>query len=384
MQAPAIPEHERQRLDGLRRLAILDSTAEERFDRITRMARNMFEVPISLISLVDEERQWFKSRCGLDAQETPRDVSFCGHAILGEEIFVVEDATRDPRFADNPLVLGDPHIRFYAGTPLHIAGGYKVGTLCLIDRRPRQLDERQRALLMDLAGMVEHELAAIQLAILDELTGITNRRGFIMLGQKCLQLSHRQGREASLLFLDLDRFKEINDTLGHEVGDDALRQVALLLSRVFRNADIFARLGGDEFVVLLPGIGSALVSRVLARFEKALATFNREQGKPYQLFCSTGVAHYDPLLPPDLELLLQQADKQMYDRKKGTSSALFSPVLAGRRCDSRPGDGGDRHSGSNSDQDSGHRNSGGNSHRGDGGHRNSDSNGPHDSGSSRQ
>ena len=248
--------------------------------------------------------------------ETPRDVSFCGHAILGEEIFVVEDATRDPRFADNPLVLGDPHIRFYAGTPLHIAGGYKVGTLCLIDRRPRQLDERQRALLMDLAGMVEHELAAIQLAILDELTGITNRRGFIMLGQKCLQLSHRQGREASLLFLDLDRFKEINDTLGHEVGDDALRQVALLLSRVFRNADIFARLGGDEFVVLLPGIGSALVSRVLARFEKALATFNREQGKPYQLFCSTGIAHYDPLLPPDLELLLQQADKQMYDRKK--------------------------------------------------------------------
>lgn len=384
MQAPAIPEHERQRLDGLRRLAILDSTAEERFDRITRMARNMFEVPISLISLVDEERQWFKSRCGLDAQETPRDVSFCGHAILGEEIFVVEDATRDPRFADNPLVLGDPHIRFYAGTPLHIAGGYKVGTLCLIDRRPRQLDERQRALLMDLAGMVEHELAAIQLAILDELTGITNRRGFIMLGQKCLQLSHRQGREASLLFLDLDRFKEINDTLGHEVGDDALRQVALLLSRVFRNADIFARLGGDEFVVLLPGIGSALVSRVLARFEKALATFNREQGKPYQLFCSTGIAHYDPQLPPDLELLLQQADKQMYDRKKGTSSALFSPALAGRRCDSRPGDGGDRHSGSNSDQDSGHRNSGGNSHRGDGGHRNSDSNGPHDSGSSRQ
>lgn len=100
------------------------------------------------------------------------------------------------------------------------------------------------------------------------------------------------------------------------MGDDALRQVALLLSRVFRNADIFARLDGDEFVVLLPGIGSALVSRVLARFEKALATFNREQGKPYQLFCSTGVAHYDPLLPPDLELLLQQADKQMYDRKK--------------------------------------------------------------------
>ncbi|MGY3886238.1 sensor domain-containing diguanylate cyclase [Aeromonas aquatica] len=317
MQAPAIPDYERQRLDALRRLAILDSSAEERFDRITRMARNMFEVPISLISLVDEERQWFKSRCGLDAQETPRDISFCGHAILGEEIFVVEDAARDPRFADNPLVLGAPHIRFYAGSPLHIAGGYKVGTLCLIDRQPRQLDARERSLLTDLAGMVEHELAAIQLAILDELTGITNRRGFIMLGQKCLQLSHRQGREASLLFLDLNRFKEINDTLGHEAGDDALRQMAVLLSRVFRNADIFARLGGDEFVVLLPGIGPELVSRVLVRFDEALASFNREAGKPYRLTCSTGVAHYDPALPPELELLLQQADKQMYHRKKG-------------------------------------------------------------------
>ncbi len=317
MQAPAIPDYERQRLDALRRLAILDSSAEERFDRITRMARNLFEVPISLISLVDEERQWFKSRCGLDAQETPRDISFCGHAILGEEIFVVEDTALDLRFADNPLVLGDPYIRFYAGSPLQLAGGHKVGTLCLIDRRPRLLDERQKSLLADLAGMVEHELAAIQLAILDELTGITNRRGFIMLGQKCLQLSHRQGQEASLLFLDLNRFKEINDTLGHEVGDDALRQMAALLSRVFRNADIFARLGGDEFVVLLPGIGPELVSRVLVRFDEALASFNREAGKPYLLTCSTGVAHYDPALPPELELLLQQADKQMYDHKKG-------------------------------------------------------------------
>lgn len=317
MQAPPIPEYEQQRLDGLRRLAILDTAAEERFDRITRMARNMFEVPISLISLVDEERQWFKSRCGLDAQETPRGISFCGHAILGEGIFVVEDATRDPRFYDNPLVLGEPYIRFYAGCPLQIAGGYQVGTLCLIDRKPRHLDERQQSLLMDLASMVEHELAAIQLAILDELTGITNRRGFVMLGQKCLQLSHRQGREASLLFLDLNRFKEINDSLGHEVGDDALRQMARLLCKVFRNADIFARLGGDEFVVLLPDIGPGMVPGVLARFDEALAQFNLEAGKPYRLACSTGVAHYDPAMPPELELLLMQADRQMYNHKRG-------------------------------------------------------------------
>ena len=144
MQTPATPDNERLRLDALRRMAILDTSAEERFDRITRIARNMFDVPISLVSLVDEDRQWFKSCCGLSVPETPRDISFCGHAILGDDLFVVEDATRDLRFADNPLVSGDPHIRFYAGSPLQIGEGYKLGTLCIIDRKPRLLDERQR------------------------------------------------------------------------------------------------------------------------------------------------------------------------------------------------------------------------------------------------
>ena len=159
MQTPAIPDNERLRLDALRRISILDSSAEERFDRITRMARSMFDVPISLVSLVDENRQWFKSCCGLPVQETPRDVSFCGHAILGDGLFVVEDTRQDLRFADNPLVSGEPHIHFYAGCPLQIGEGYKLGTLCIIDRKPRLLDSRQQDLLTDLAGMVERELA---------------------------------------------------------------------------------------------------------------------------------------------------------------------------------------------------------------------------------
>jgi len=192
-----------------------------------------------------------------------------------------------------------------------------LATLCSIDRKPRLLDERQRYLLTDLAGMVERELAAIQLATMDELTGITNRRGFMLLAHKCLQLAHRQGRAATLLFLDLNRFKEINDRLGHDVGDDALQQMASLMCGVFRDADIFARLGGDEFAVLLPGTGPAEVPRVLARLDEALAGFNRESGKPYRLSCSVGVGHYDALSPPALDLLLQQADKQMYDCKKG-------------------------------------------------------------------
>ncbi len=229
MQSPVVPDNEQLRLDALRRLAILDSPAEERFDRIARMARNMFEVPIALVSLVDENRQWFKSCCGLPALETPRDISFCGHAILGEELFVVEDAAQDPRFSDNPLVTGEPHIRFYAGHPLEVGNGLKLGTLCIIDSKPRVFSPRDQALLADLASMVESELQAVQRATIDELTGITNRRGFMLLAEKSLKYAFRIKAPAALLFLDLNHFKGINDNFGHDMGDDALRQMAELL-----------------------------------------------------------------------------------------------------------------------------------------------------------
>ncbi|MCK9381351.1 MAG: GAF domain-containing sensor histidine kinase [Sulfuritalea sp.] len=158
MIEPAIPDDEQERLAALQELRILDTPAEERFDRITRTARDLFRVPIALISLVDARRQWFKSRTGLDASETPRSVSFCGHAILGTDPLVVEDALADLRFADNPLVTGDRAIRFYAGMPLCSLSGRKLGTLCLIDRVPRRFgaDDEQR--LRDLAAWAESEL----------------------------------------------------------------------------------------------------------------------------------------------------------------------------------------------------------------------------------
>lgn len=158
MQEPAFPADEAHRLGALHALGILDSAPEERFDRITRVAQRLFEVPIALVSLVDANRQWFKSCQGLGARETPRSISFCGHAILGDATLVVPDALADARFADNPLVTGEPHIRFYAGHPLRVADGSRVGTLCLIDRQPRTLAPEELALLADLAAMVEREL----------------------------------------------------------------------------------------------------------------------------------------------------------------------------------------------------------------------------------
>jgi signal transduction histidine kinase/CheY-like chemotaxis protein len=162
MKTPPLPANEEQRLAALRALGILDTPPEERFDRITRLARRLFGVPIALISFVDAERQWFKSCQGLGVAETPRDISFCGHAILTDGPLVIPDALLDDRFADNPLVLEEPRIRFYVGQPLATADGSYVGVLCLKDHRPRSLGAEDLQLLRDLAGLVEDHLHLIE------------------------------------------------------------------------------------------------------------------------------------------------------------------------------------------------------------------------------
>ena len=190
MQAPAQTPNEPARLVALRALHLLDTAPEERFDRLTRLAKRLFNVPIALVSLVDADRQWFKSCVGLPQgmTETPRDVSFCAHAILDDDILSIPDTFADPRFSDNPLVTGEPKIRFYAGCPLSVTNGSKIGTLCLIDTVPREFDDDERALLRDLASMAEQEIAAVRLATLDELTLISNRRGFDALAQHAVHL----------------------------------------------------------------------------------------------------------------------------------------------------------------------------------------------------
>jgi GAF domain-containing protein len=217
VQEPCIPADEASRLATLKSLNVLDTPPEERFDRLTRLAKRMFRVPMALVSIVDENRQWFKSKDGLDAAETPRNISFCGHAILGDDIFLISNALADQRFADNPLVTGAPNIRFYAGCPLRSAGGVKVGTLCLLDDKPHEFDSDDASALRDLASMVEDELTAFQCSTTDELTRISNRRGFMELARYGLDFCARQAQPAALAFIDLDRFKPINDRFGHAI-----------------------------------------------------------------------------------------------------------------------------------------------------------------------
>jgi len=158
MQKPAYPCNEAERIQLLRDLLVLDTPQEERFDSITSYCRSRFGTEISLVSLVDTDRQWFKSACGLNATETSREISFCGHAILANKVMIVKDTKKDNRFHDNPLVEGAPYIRFYAGAPLVLSSGHAVGTLCLIDSKPKFLEPEEIAHLETMAKLVVEEL----------------------------------------------------------------------------------------------------------------------------------------------------------------------------------------------------------------------------------
>ncbi len=315
MQPAKDAENESERLSTLRGLNILDTLPEERFDRLTRLAKRLFGVPIALVSIIDENRQWFKSCVGLGITETPRDISFCGHAIHSDAILEVPDALLDQRFFDNPLVTGDPKIRFYAGCPLKVANGSRLGTLCLIDAQPRSLDEDDRQLLHDLARMAEQELDAIQLATTDELTTLSNKRGFEALGQHALNVCRRLNRQASLLFFDLNDFKRINDTFGHAEGDRALKTFATVLREGLRESDLAGRLGGDEFVALLTDAGVDEIPDIIARMRSMLAAKNAEDGRAYDIRFSVGQTQYDPSTQVSIRALMAESDKAMYANK---------------------------------------------------------------------
>ena len=164
MPAAPLPANESERLDKLHSYRILDTPPEETFDRITRIAARVFNTPISLVSLVDQDRQWFKSRVGLDATETPRDLAFCAHAILDGRPLIVEDAAEDPRFSGNALVTDDPRIRFYAGAPLVTHDGHRLGTICVIDMTPRRFSADEAAMLEEFAHIAADELELRRLA----------------------------------------------------------------------------------------------------------------------------------------------------------------------------------------------------------------------------
>ena len=315
MQCP-LPSNEDARLAALRTYDLLDTAPEHAFDRLTRLARMALRMPIVLVSLVDTNRQWFKSRQGLAVSETPRSISFCGYAIHQAEPFIVTDAALDPLFRDNPLVVGEPFVRSYIGIPLKMQSGYIIGTLCAIDTQPRVFLSEEVEVLRDLASLVVDAIELRQIATTDSLTGALTRRGFDMEMSRELARAKRFQNDISLIAIDIDHFKSVNDRYGHAVGDDVLRSLVATVKSEIRDTDIVARMGGEEFVVALPETDLAGARNFAERIRERIAGAQTSvRDHHIRVTASLGVATCDAS-DTSWETALGKADHALYRAKR--------------------------------------------------------------------
>ena len=350
MLSAPIPENDEARIASLREMALLSSPREADFDRVTGIASRLFGTGIAAITLLDKDRQTFKSRIGLDIAETPRAFSFCAHAIQSQDTFVVRDAAADRRFFDNPLVIAGPKIKFYAGEPLRNAAGFLIGTLCVIGREPREFSDEDRQSLQDLGRMVElalenRRLKETQLALLnslveadrdkrvDPLTGIWNRRGLDELFDRELARVTREKIPLTIGMADIDYFKRVNDTFGHQIGDEAIKVTATLLLNNLRKTDVVGRYGGEEFLKIIPG----MPAEALPKFADKMLTTFREQAElkvPGREVCRFTISIGFVVMPPvtgvpiDRERLLDAADKAMYAAKMNGRDRFYISQLS--------------------------------------------------------
>ncbi|MFK8035939.1 MAG: putative bifunctional diguanylate cyclase/phosphodiesterase [Hyphomicrobiales bacterium] len=319
-----MPDNEKERQARLVDLEILDTPADERFDRIVRLAANHFLMPVCRVTFVDEDRNWFKASVGVNATQAPRSIAICSHAIMQDEVLVVPDLKKDSRFAASPQVVGGHLFRFYAGAPITVGDGLRIGSLCIMDNVPHpEFSEQDAQYLADLAHIVAHELELHKrsqekvqyLLDYDELTNLPNRTFVQNAVKSAIDQAIDKASTIALMIIDLDGFKEVNDTRGHLIGDSLLSEVGHRLAAFSSDQIVVGRLSGDEFILLFKDYAvDARVSALAGQVCKSL-------GKPYHvgqdvldISASVGVALG---LPLDLDptTLSKFADFALYKAK---------------------------------------------------------------------
>ncbi len=322
-------------MEGVRRYAVLNTPAHGSFDRITALAARIFDVPMSIVSVVDVDRVWFMSHHGTDAQEAPRGPGLCASAILDGCVWVCEDAAVDPRVLANPLVAGDFGLRFYAGAPLTTSDGCRLGTLCVLDRQPRRCTPSEMLTLADLAALVVAELElrlaarrvhgvqadanaqAQRIALTDHLTGVPNRRAFEQTLASETERARAAGLDVAVAMIDIDGLKLVNDQEGHGRGDLLLQTFARSIRAAFRSTDMVYRIGGDEFTIVAPLAARRDVEVLDRRITSAIDETQRA-GFP-GVGASVGVALLSECnWSPDAATCT--ADKRMYANKNTLSA----------------------------------------------------------------
>lgn len=340
MIEPAIPENEEIRLKSLYSTHLLNTPIEQGFERITMLAKKIFDVPIAAIGLIDDKREWFKSIIGLNDRETPRSTSFCGHAILSEDVMVVGDAQMDPRFADNPFVMGAPAVRFYAGCPIHAGGSQRIGSICIIDTIPRQISSHEKAILKSIASIVDIEIRNHQLihdteqalkemgalkraSLLDPLTKLWNKQGIACVLEDKINKSVIDNASFALIELSLDGLKSMCDEFGKDAGKDMLQGIARSLVNSCRGEDAIGYIGGKEFTIIAsikePGDALAVAERISSTLQdEPLLT----RAGPIKMTATAGVVVFDPARHTSTQVMLKEANKLLTEGRRNGGNKI--------------------------------------------------------------
>lgn len=337
--SPYFPNEE-ERLAAVKRYEILDTPPDGAFDRVVALAARFFNVPIAIISIIDHDRIWFKSRYGLEVEQIERGLGLCASTILQDNVYNIIDASIDPRTLANPLVAGEFGLRFYAAAPLRTSDGFNLGTLCVIDFNPRSISEAEKATLLDLAAIVIDELElrlsarktieleralrthvlqkeqAEQIAKTDALTGLKNRRAFDEDIEAYVFQASQSGADTVVALIDIDGFKSVNDILGHQQGDILLKTFAKAIQRHFRE-DTTYRFGGDEFALLIPFKDcrslNLIQKSIQRRMDRVIVEIHANGFK--QVSASTGIATAAEADYSSQEAI-RLADNRMYIEKR--------------------------------------------------------------------